>query len=380
VPTTSIRKIDSITIGSRHRRELGNIRALADSIERVGLLHPPVILQDGTLVAGERRLAALRMLGRESCQVTIVENLTTALDILYAERDENTERLDFAPTEAVALGRVIEPREREEAAERQKATRAEPGEAADKRGAKFPPRSREGKSRDKVAAAVGMSAPTLKRATEIVEAAEAEPEKFGALAEEMDRTRRVNGVYRKLKTARAAEKVRELPQTSVPTDRRYGVIVADPPWMFDARADDQSHRAANPYPSMSLDDIKALKVPSAEDCVLWLWTTNSHMEHSFGVARAWGFEPKTILTWVKPKMGLGDYLRNITEHCLLCVCGHPPLTLTNQTTVLSAPSGPHSRKPNEFFALAESLCPDRRRLEMFAREARDGWDSWGSEL
>ncbi|MGA2513319.1 MAG: MT-A70 family methyltransferase, partial [Candidatus Limnocylindrales bacterium] len=91
-----------------------------------------------------------------------------------------------------------------------------------------------------------------------------------------------------------------------------------------------------------------------------------------------GFEPKTILTWAKDRMGTGDWLRGQTEHCLMCVRGHPTVTLTNQTTLLHGPMREHSRKPDEFFTLVESLCPGSK-LELFAREARPGWAAWGAE-
>src|SRR5262249_52430027 len=115
----------------------------------------------------------------------------------------------------------------------------------------------------------------------------------------------------------------------------FRVIVADPPWHYDLRADDPSHEGALPYPSMSLDAIKALDIGSiaAEDSVLWLWTTNTHLPEAFGVVAAWGFTYKTMLTWAKSRMGLGNWLRGQTEHCLLCVRGRPTITLTNQTTL-----------------------------------------------
>jgi N6-adenosine-specific RNA methylase IME4 len=111
---------------------------------------------------------------------------------------------------------------------------------------------------------------------------------------------------------------------------------------------------------------------------LWLWTTNAFLREAFECLDAWGFKNKTVLTWVKDRMGLGNWLRGQTEHCLVAVKGKPIVTLTNQTTALSAPMREHSRKPDEFYALVESLCPGNR-LEMFARQSRDGWQSCGAE-
>ena len=117
---------------------------------------------------------------------------------------------------------------------------------------------------------------------------------------------------------------------------------------------------------------------SLKCAVLWLWATNAHLEDAYGVARAWGFTPRTVLTWCKPAIGKGNWLRGQTEHCLMASRGKPTVVLTNQSTGLHAPIGEHSRKPDEFFEFVESLCPGSK-VELFAREARRGWTSWGAE-
>jgi N6-adenosine-specific RNA methylase IME4 len=131
---------------------------------------------------------------------------------------------------------------------------------------------------------------------------------------------------------------------------------------------------------MTTDEICALPVPGLahEDSVLWLWATNAHLRDAFRVLDAWGFQQKTVLTWVKDRMGTGDWLRGQTEHCVLALRGNPVVTLTNQSTVLDAPRGEHSEKPEEFYRLVESLCPGSK-LEMFARTPRPGWAQWGNE-
>lgn len=161
---------------------------------------------------------------------------------------------------------------------------------------------------------------------------------------------------------------------------QYHVIALDPPWAYDNRPDDLTHRAANPYPSMTVEEITALDIPALAlaDCVLWLWATNAFIEQAHQIARAWGFEKKTILTWVKDRMGTGDWLRGQTEHCLMCVKGRPMVTLTNQTTVIYGPMREHSRKPDSFYELIDGLCPGLK-VELFAREQREGWEVYGSE-
>jgi N6-adenosine-specific RNA methylase IME4 len=160
----------------------------------------------------------------------------------------------------------------------------------------------------------------------------------------------------------------------------FRVIVSDPPWQYDKRAGDATHRGDLPYPSMTTDAICAIDVASIahDDCVLWLWTTNAFMRDAYRVLDAWGFSERTILTWAKDRMGLGDWLRGQTEHCILAARGKPTLTLTNQTTLLHGPLREHSRKPEEFYALVEALCPGSK-VEMFCRTPRPGWAKWGAE-
>ena len=149
------------------------------------------------------------------------------------------------------------------------------------------------------------------------------------------------------------EQIRNEPQ-SLPHGP-FRVLVIDPPWKYNARGDDDTHRARNPYPDMTLEEIKALPVPTLahKDAILWLWTTNAFLLEAFGCLEAWGFQHKTMLTWVKDRMGTGDWLRGKTEHCLMAIRGKPVVTLTNQTTALLAPLREHSRKPDEFYALVE---------------------------
>jgi N6-adenosine-specific RNA methylase IME4 len=160
----------------------------------------------------------------------------------------------------------------------------------------------------------------------------------------------------------------------------FRVIVADPPWHYEKRNEDAGKRENTAYATMDVEDIKALDVGAiaAEDSVLWLWTTNAHLPEAFAVARAWGFSYKTLLTWDKVRVGMGDWLRGQTEHCLLCVRGRPDVVLRGQTTLVRETGKNHSAKPEAFYALVESLCPGAK-VELFARKARPQWQVWGLE-
>jgi N6-adenosine-specific RNA methylase IME4 len=190
----------------------------------------------------------------------------------------------------------------------------------------------------------------------------------------------------KLSVAQLVEKARLLdrPQpTATPAlpDGVFSTLVADPPWAYER--DHLAHRAAaaDQYNVMPLDEIIALPVAgmAAEAAHLYVWTTNAFMVEAHAVARAWGFEQKTILTWTKPSIGLGDYYRNSTEHLLFCTRGSLPVRRHDVPTHFEAPRGRHSEKPARLYEIVESMSPGPY-VELFARKPRAGWTCWGNEL
>jgi N6-adenosine-specific RNA methylase IME4 len=372
-------EVDSITVAGNFRKDLGDIEKLAASIQKLGLLHPVVIKPGGALIVGRRRLEAARQSGAKMIHANIVDNLSDAIDLLKAQRDENSLRKDLLPSEAVALARAFEEEEKKAAAQRAEEGRKRGGLIRQGSLVESCHGPDVGKTRDRVASICGMSGRTLEKAKAVVKAAEEAPEKYAFFLDEMDRTGRVDGMYRILKRTQQADAMaKEAPLPEGP----FRVIVADPPWHFEKRAQDPSQRGQVPYPTMMIEEIKALRVMDIahDDSLLWLWTTNAHLPDAFGVIEAWGFTYKTCLTWVKNnKMGTGDWLRGKTEHCLLAVRGNPVILLTNQTTVLEAPVREHSEKPDEFYEFVEALCPGAK-VDLFARKTRDGWAAFGDEV
>ena len=191
----------------------------------------------------------------------------------------------------------------------------------------------------------------------------------------------INEAYKAIRAEEKAEQkqiaIEQINTLSEPNGS-YHVLVVDPPWAYEKRAEDTSHRGRCAYPTMSIEEICEINIPAEDNAILWLWTTNAFMHEAHHVINAWGFTPKTILTWVKDRMGVGDWLRGQTEHCILAVKGKPIIDLTNQTTVLNAPLREHSRKPDEFYKMVETLCPGKK-IDIFSREPRSGWDQWGCE-
>jgi N6-adenosine-specific RNA methylase IME4/ParB-like chromosome segregation protein Spo0J len=188
----------------------------------------------------------------------------------------------------------------------------------------------------------------------------------------------IGNLKKKARLADLQKQAEEISQLKNNFDKKYHVIVLDPPWGYGTEYDPNGRRSANPYPEMSLEEIKKIDIPANEDCVLWLWTTHKFMRHSFDLLDAWGFEDKAILTWVKDRMGLGSWLRSQSEFCIMAVKGKPLINLTNQTTIINGKLREHSRKPDEFYEMVDSLCTGLK-IDYFSREQREGWDTYGND-
>ena len=163
----------------------------------------------------------------------------------------------------------------------------------------------------------------------------------------------------------------------MPQHKKYKTILADPPFDIQQRG---NYGAINHYDLMPLERIKAMPIKDlVEDSAhCWLWVANGYIRQGYEVLDAWGFTVKGVLTWVKPRLGLGVYLRNTTEHLLFATKGKAPALFNRQPTWFYAPVQDHSHKPEEQFAIIERISPGPY-LELFARRKQKGWDCWGLE-
>jgi N6-adenosine-specific RNA methylase IME4 len=166
---------------------------------------------------------------------------------------------------------------------------------------------------------------------------------------------------------------------------RYSIIYADPPWEVKAGPDWGSSGLSRPlpYPTMCLADIMALPVQSiaAPNAHLYLWTINKYIEAAYHVTRAWGFSPRCLLTWCKPKhgIGLGGTFIQTTEHLLFGRRGVLKAARRIDTTWFAHQRLAHSVKPYMFRAMIVEASGDLPRIELFARQTVPGWDCWGNE-
>jgi N6-adenosine-specific RNA methylase IME4 len=173
---------------------------------------------------------------------------------------------------------------------------------------------------------------------------------------------------------------------------KFSTILSDPPWRFTNRTGKVApeHERLRRYPTMDLEDIKALPVSelTEKNAHLYLWVPNALLPEGLEVMKAWGFKYKANVVWYKTRKdggpdgrGVGFYFRNVTEILLFGVKGSmrtldPGRT---QVNIISKQKREHSRKPDEQYDLVESCSPGPY-LEMFARAKREGWSQWGNEL
>lgn len=164
----------------------------------------------------------------------------------------------------------------------------------------------------------------------------------------------------------------------------FDVILADPPWDVQQKG---RFGASQHYSLMDLDAIKAMgpaiQALAKPDAHCWLWVTNATLRAGYDVLEAWGFTPRSPLTWVKPVYGLGQYLRNASEHVLLGTRGRAPVQYRSQPTWMFLPRQEHSRKPDELYSVIDRVSgPEAKKLELFARRRppAPNWSVWGNEI
>jgi N6-adenosine-specific RNA methylase IME4 len=168
-------------------------------------------------------------------------------------------------------------------------------------------------------------------------------------------------------------------------NKKYHVIAIDPPWAYSEKggfsSDDynsQSNRGAVDYPTLSVEQIKKIELPEAEDCVLFLWTTHAFLKDSFEILNEWGYNYKATLVWDKVKMGLGRTIRMQVEFCLIAIKGNPIINGNSERDIITESRREHSRKPEAFYEMVDRMCIGNK-LDYFSRQNRINWEHYGAE-
>lgn len=166
-------------------------------------------------------------------------------------------------------------------------------------------------------------------------------------------------------------------------DGKYRVIYADPPWKYGNTMPDYMGVQDDHYRLMTIQEICDLPIKNiAEDnSVLFIWVTSPILEDSFRVINSWGFEYKSSFVWDKVKHNMGHY--NSVRHELLLVCTRGSCQPDVQKlfdSVVTEERTEHSKKPEVFRSIIDTIYPAGKRIELFAREKVDGWNSYGNEI
>jgi N6-adenosine-specific RNA methylase IME4/ParB-like chromosome segregation protein Spo0J len=417
---TTARPIASILIGARQRSHFGDIAGLAASIESIGLLHPVVITPDGKLIAGERRIEAYKLLGRDTIPVREVD-----IDaVVFGEMAENEVRKDFTMSERVAIGRKVEAEIGKRQGQRTDRLVQNIGEVA------------KGEKTDAIAAKrAGFGNPetyrqaktvTTKGAEELVTAVDDKTISISAGAEiaavSVERQRNIIAALQRDADGRLtpdtkkalAPVMRELraeKMAALKTNREakhraihaaaigkmvlerpgpFSLLYGDPPYKFEVYSElGMANSPDMHYPTLTygeIADFRVAGIPIREiahkDAALFLWCTSSNMFAARDIMTAWGFEFSSSAIWDKQKIGLGYIFRNRHEVLLYGVRGNMPGPQYQPPSVFTYPRGRHSAKPPEIRAIIERMYPDfdeTTRLELFARDKVPGWTVYGLE-
>ena len=402
---------DNIKLADIHvapNRRLRAIRTdlvddLAESMKERGLLQPITARRrsDGgySLVSGRHRFEAAKLLAWSTIAVTVTD-IDDDDEAELAEIDENLIRGELSPAErALHVGRrkelyeKLHPETKHGATGRGRVKSRQNGDSIrfSKDAAKTTGRSERTLQRE------------IERATKIADLAEVigtpldSPDELDALAKlpgpvqgdliarvkagetitAKHLNKKLNREARERKLAAATEKA-----SAALGEKHYGVIYADPPWPFDVWTESGNDRAAsNHYPTLTLEAIKALPMPAAQDAVLFLWSTVPILPQALAVMQAWDFTYKSAIVWSKGREGTGYWTRNRVEFLLIGTRGNVPAPAPGgqPPQVIEARRGCHSEKPAIFAEMIERLFPNVPRLEMFARKAQVGWDVHGNE-
>lgn len=162
---------------------------------------------------------------------------------------------------------------------------------------------------------------------------------------------------------------------------KFKTVLADPPWKYSNTASRAA--AENHYDTMTIEQICNEPVCQLiEDSAhLHLWTTNAFLEAAFEVIRAWGFEYKSCMVWVKPTIGMGNYYRLSHEFLLFGIRGKLKFARNDVCSWRQAPRTRHSKKPFCFRELIEQVSPGPY-LELYGREEQPNtdWTVYGNQV
>ena len=336
--------------------------ALKESIRTEGQHYPIVANSEGVILDGHNRFKICKELNVEPRYEvkTFVHPLLEKRFVIEA----NLRRRHLTDFQRIEMGMPLLEIEQFFAKERQRTdsnveTRLPPNDG----------NRQERTATAKVAKQIAVSTRTFERAKKIIEKAPEEVKKKVRSGKQS-----INYAYQQVQRAEKHSNPPDLPKGE------FDILYADPPWKYDFAETDGT--ADIHYNAMETSEISALKVPVAEDAILFLWATNPKLQDALKVIKAWGFDYITNLVWVKGNGGIGYYVQSNHELLLIGKKGNipPPMSGSRPSSVLQVPKTGHSSKPKEMYAIIETMYPNRKYLELFSRNGtRPSWVFWGNQ-
>jgi len=374
---------------------IGELQELADDIRDNGL-KVPIALYDGKIIDGRNRAKAC-----EIAHVTPTYKTVQIDDPYMWAWSLNGERrhLDSQEQKAVIwkkLHSMSEKMQKKRAKIKREADRArsEAAKGHEFRGNRHTESSTRGTecttttkpdtqqpkqhaTRKAEAKAAGVNTGAMARASALLNAS---PE----LAERVAKGEmKFSEAKREAKREEIKARIEEVESAPKPTtvDGPFDVVLADPPWRYDF-SETKQRDIENNYPTATVDDICGHVPDTNKDAILLLWATAPKLMEAIKVMGAWGFSYKTQAVWDKQKIGMGYWFRGQHEILIVATKGKvsPPPDFARVGSVFSEARGKHSKKPECVYAWVERAFFDKKKLEMYCREPREGWGVWGNEV
>ena len=343
--------------------------ALAEDIHANGL-HEPIWLhpEDGSIVDGRNRYRACLKAEVEP-QFRTWDGQGSLVQFLISL---NLRRRNLNDSQKATVATELVPFLAEEALRRMQATQFKDGQPPAE---ELVPQPDRGRSTDQAAALVGVTGRYVRYAQQILREVPFRPLAATLWVEVKSGKTTITQARRMLQKAEVTEAAK-LPSG------KYRVLYADPPWKYGDQLTESYGPTEFHYPAMSIPELCALPVTdlTRESAVLFLWVTSPLLEDSFPVIKAWGFEYKSSFVWDKVKHNMGHY--NSMRHELLLVATRGSCTPDIPKlydSVVSVERTRHSAKPALFRRMIDTLYPNGKRLELFAREKVEGWQTWGNQ-
>lgn len=249
------------------------------------------------------------------------------------------------------------------------------------------PKSEQGRTIEKISDVANVGKDTIAKVKVIQEKA---PEEVKAKLQTGEVS--INQAYKEIKKEEKKEEIEkrreEIRESLVlyelkATEKKYRIIYADPPWKYGNAMPEYVTEPQDYYSLMSTEDICKMPVKdiTEQNAVLFMWTTSPHLPEALDVVKAWGFTYKTTFIWDKIKHNMGHY--NSVRHEILLVCTKGACTPDVKKlfdSVQSIERTEHSKKPEQFREIIETLYTFGNRIELFARTAPNGWDVFGNQI